>query len=184
VIQIRRRLRKHIDVNQSIFQGGQNEVSIIGKCAETGIEVRTRLDYIKPVDGGHIITDVKTALSSEVNVWARQADSNLLFMQAPWQIGMAAHVFEGHIDYRFAVIDKKAPYNPESFSVENAYLALGCEMYQKLARHFKQCCDGEKPWEREGFGSVNVLRVPEWRKKMEERQLQQELLHWETEIAE
>ncbi|MEO2031794.1 MAG: PD-(D/E)XK nuclease-like domain-containing protein [Planctomycetaceae bacterium] len=184
LIMIRRRLRKHGDVNQSIFQGGQNEVSIIGKCAETGIEVRTRLDFIKPVDGGHLITDVKTALTSLEAAWARQADQNLLFMQAAWQIGMAAHVFDGQIDYRFAVIDKKAPYNPESFSVENEYLELGCSEYQKHVREFKKCSDGEQPWERDGFGKVRKLRVPEWRKNQEVARLERELVQWQTEIEE
>ena len=167
VLQMRRRLRKHADVNYCIFQGGQSEVSIVGKCAETGIEVRTRLDFIKPVDGGVIVTDLKTTLNTEDHAWARQADQNRLFMQASWQLGMAAHVFPGELEYRFVVIDKTAPFSPSSFDVEDKYLEIGCEEYQTHIREFKACCDGDRPWEKKGFGEKKTLLVPEWRIRKE-----------------
>jgi len=180
LLQMRRRLRKHADVNQCIFQGGEPEVSIVGECAETGIEVRTRLDFLKPVDAGRLITDLKSTRETEERAWARQADQNLLFMQAAWQVGMAAHVYDGDLEFVFAVIDKTAPFSPASYDVEGAYLEEGCKVYQEHIREFKKCVDGDREWEREDFGKRRTLVVPEFRIKKSLQEDEKALLQWQN----
>ena len=177
ILQMRRRLRSHADANNCLFQGGVSEVSIVGECVETGIEVRTRLDFVRQTEDGFLISDLKSTRDSSLGPWDRQADSDLLFLQAAWQIGMAAHVFPGRIDYRFVVVDKKAPFHPETRPIEAAYLEIGCEKYREEIRKFERCLKSGR-WEKEDFGQPKTLEVPEWRKRKAERDEMDAKLHW------
>ncbi len=161
-LSMRRRLRQHYDANRCLFQGGTPEYTLVGRCVETGLEVRTRLDYFKPVDGGTLICDLKTSRDAEPKAWNRQADQDGLNMQAAMVIGMAAHVFEGGIAFRFATIDKAAPFRPETFEIENEFLELGAEDYLKTAMAFQRCCD-TGVWLHENFGTPQRLVTPAYK---------------------
>jgi hypothetical protein len=158
-LSMRRRLRQHGDANRCLFQGGFAEYTLVGKCVETGLEVRTRLDFYKPIDGGTLITDLKTSRDAEPDAWNRQADQDGLNMQAAMVIGMASHVFEGGIAFRFATCDKRAPFRPETFEIENEFLELGAKDYLETARDFQRCCDTGR-WFHADFGNPQRLVTP------------------------
>lgn len=159
LLSMRRRLRQHGDANRCLFQGGQPEYTLIGTCVRTGLETRTRLDLLKPIDGGTLFVDLKTSRDSTPSAWNRQADSDGLNMQAAIIVGMASHVFQGDIDFRFVTIDKNAPFRPESFEIEPEYLVLGAQDYERAIDHFKECVDSGV-WLHRGFGAPQRLVTP------------------------
>ena len=158
-LSMRRRLRQHGDANRCLFQGGVPEYTLVGRCVETGLEVRTRLDFFKPVDGGTLITDLKTTRDATPKAWNRQADQDGLNMQAAMVIGMAAHVFEGGIAFRFATCDKRAPFMPMTFEIENEFLELGAQDYFENATAFQACIDSGR-WLSANFGNPERLTTP------------------------
>lgn len=158
-LSMRRRLRQHGDANRCLFQGGTPEYTLIGRCVETGLEVRTRLDFFKPVDGGVLITDLKTTRDATPKAWNRQADQDGLNMQAAMVIGMAAHVFEEGIAFRFATCDKRAPFMPMTFEIENEFLELGAKDYFENATAFQSCVDSGR-WLSANFGNPERLVTP------------------------
>lgn len=158
-LSMRRRLRQHGDANQCLFQGGTAEYTLVGNCVETGLEVRTRLDFFKPIDGGTLITDLKTTRDATPKAWNRQADQDGLNMQAAMVIGMSAHVFDGEIEFRFATCDKRAPFMPMTFEIEPQFLELGAEDYLKNAIAFQQCIDSGR-WLSANFGNPEMLVTP------------------------
>ena len=158
-LSMRRRLRQHGDANQCLFQGGVPEYTLVGKCIETGLEVRTRLDFYKPVDQGTLITDLKTTRDASPKAWNRQADKDGLNMQAAIVLGMSAHVFGNEIAFRFVTCDKRAPFMPMSFEIEPQFLELGAEDYRKTAIEFQQCIDSGR-WLSSNFGNPEMLTTP------------------------
>lgn len=159
LLSMRRRLRQHGDANRCLFQGGLVEYTLIGTCVRTGLEVRTRLDLLKPIDEGTLFVDLKTSRDATPKAWNRQADSDGLNMQAAIIVGMASHMFEGNIDFRFATIDKDAPFRPETFEIEPEYLVLGARDYEDTIDHFKECIDSGV-WLHRGFGQPQRLVTP------------------------
>lgn len=159
LLSMRRRLRQHGDANRCLFQGGQAEYTLVGRCVRTGLETRTRLDLLKPIDGGTLFVDLKTSRDATPSAWNRQADSDGLNMQAAIIVGMASHVFEGEIDFRFVTIDKNAPFRPETFEIEPEYLVLGAQDYEKAIEHFQECVD-TGVWLHKGFGAPQRLVTP------------------------
>ena len=159
LLSMRRRLRQHGDANRCLFQGGQPEYTLVGKCARTGLEVRTRLDLFKYIDEGALIVDLKTSRDAAPAAWNKQADSDGLNMQAAMIVGMASHVMDCNIDFRFATIDKDAPFRPETFEIEPEYLVLGAQDYENSIDHFKECVDSGI-WLHKGFGQPQRLVTP------------------------
>ena len=159
LLSMRRRLRQHGDSNRCLFQGGVPEYTLVGTCARTGLQVRTRIDLFKPVDEGTLLVDLKTSRDASPKSWNRQADSDGLNMQAAIIVGMSAHVFDGEIDFRFVTTGKSAPFRPETFEIEPEYLVLGAQDYENAIEHFKECVDSGHWWHR-GFGQPQRLVTP------------------------
>ena len=159
LLSMRRRLRQHGDANRCLFQGGVPEYTLIGRCVRTELEVRTRIDFHKIMDGGTLLVDLKTSRDATPKAWNRQADSDGLNMQAAIIVGMAAHVFGEDLDFRFATIDKSAPFRPETFEIEPEYLVLGAEDYANAIDHFRECVDSGR-WLQRGFGTPQRLVTP------------------------
>lgn len=159
LLSMRRRLRQHGDANRCLFQGGVPEHTLVGRCLRTGLEVRTRIDFYKPIEGGVLLVDLKTSRDATPDIWNRQADSDGLNMQAAIIVGMSAHIFGEDVDFRFVTIDKDAPFRPETFEIEPEYLCLGAEDYARSIDHFRECVDSGQ-WLHRGFGTPQRLVTP------------------------
>jgi len=161
VLWMRQRLRHHGAAYRRMFCGGRPEVSIVGRCVLTGLEVRTRLDYVCETEQAVLITDLKTSRDAHPSVWNRQAEGDRLHVQAAIQVGLATHIWP-EVDFAFAAVDKSAPYRPEVYYLEPEFLELGVEDYRKDMEDFERCRN-TGTWFHPGFGESVPLVVPSYR---------------------
>lgn len=161
VLWMRQRLRHHGTAYRRLFCGGKPEVSIVGKCVHTGLEVRTRLDFLVDLEESTLITDLKTTRDAAPSIWNKQCVGDMLHVQAAIQIGLASHLYD-KIDYAFAAVDKAAPHRPEVFHLEPELLEVGVEDYRKIMEDFERCASTGM-WFHQGFGESVPLVVPAWR---------------------
>ena len=161
ILSMRRRLRQHGDAHRCLFEGGVAEQTLIGRCAVTGLEVRTRIDFQKPEDGVLLVSDLKTSRDPRPRPWMKQAISGDLHVQAAMVSGMVAHTTDKDVSFVFVVIGKTGSYRPETFEIEPELMELGIDRYVSLMQRFQECAE-TGIWQLPDFGERHVLHTPEY----------------------
>jgi len=120
-----------------LLSEGQPEVSAYAPDEPTGVVRRGRFDWLGPT----IVTDYKTAVSSEPNAFVRAAVSYGYQMQAGWYLDLAADLGHPAQAFAFIVQEKTAPYLVTVIELPPELVAHGRERNRRALERFRDCTE-------------------------------------------
>ena len=120
-----------------LLSEGRPEVSAYAEDEATGVIRRGRFDWLGPT----ILTDYKTAVSSEPNAFVKAAANFGYHMQAAWYADLARDL--GHPADAFAFIaqEKEAPYLVTVIELPPELVAIGRDRNRRALERFRDCTE-------------------------------------------
>lgn len=137
-------LREH-PVARYLFQPGEGraELSAFWTDEETGIELRCRFDWMpNPVEGRRlIVSDLKTAASSEPDPWLRSAANfGYAIQQEQYLEGVrATGLGDPDSRYVFAVVEKEPPYLVTVVQLDEDAERIGRHLRREAISRLVEC---------------------------------------------
>jgi hypothetical protein len=136
-------IRAH-PIASEAFTGGEAEVTLIWRDAETSVPCKARPDYL-PAHGRWLV-DLKTAASANPRSWRDQAYRLGYHARAAWYLdGAAAVLGEVPEEYWFVLVEKEPPYLVSVVSFDNDALAWGRIANRKACERFA-CAAAANDW--------------------------------------
>lgn len=120
-----------------LLSEGKPEVSAYALDEASGVMRRGRFDWL----GSNILTDYKTAASSEPNTFVKAAANFGYHMQAAWYADLAADL--GHPADAFAFIaqEKEAPYLVTVIELPAELVDIGRDRNRRALERFRDCAE-------------------------------------------
>lgn len=116
---------------------GRPEVSAFGIDEETGVMRRARFDWL----GKSILSDYKTAETSEPNAFLRNAVKFGYHIQHPWYLQLAADLGHDAQAFAFIVQEKKAPYIVTVIELPQELVDFGARKAREALQRFRDCTE-------------------------------------------
>jgi len=131
------------------------EQSLFWTDPETGIECRTRPDYI-----GNAVIDIKSTRNASPQSFMRDAYNMQYHIQAAFYLdGVRANGMEIN-KFVFIVIEKDAPFIVQTYVADDAFIERGREDYKKALETLVRCREtGKYPAYETG---IQTLELPKW----------------------
>lgn len=154
-------LKKH-PVAAMLFTAGVAEQSLYWRDAETGVWLRARPDWMPETNGGRlIITDYKTAVSSNPARFSKSAADFGYHCQAAWYLDAAIAL--GLADdpaFVFVVQEKSAPYLASVVELDRDAIELGRRLNRRAIDTYAACVAANHwpGWSDE----VELVHLPTW----------------------
>lgn len=139
-------------------EGGKPEQTMIWQDPETGIMLRSLVDWMPNRNGNRlIIGDYKSAVSANPDDFRRAAYSYGYVMQNAWYLdGIRALGLDDDPDFVFVVQMKTPPYLVSLIRLDDEALRIGAERNQRARRVFAECQEtGRWP----GFTDTEIAEV-------------------------
>ena len=162
VLNMRRQIRRHEEARNLLYcPNGQSEFTLVGRDAETGIQLRTRMDRFFIHDGVVWIVDLKTTRDAEPKKWQRQAIDDGLHVQAALMGILATSHFGMPFEYRYVAVDKSPRHRVVVYHFQREFLELGMKELSKSLAEFRVCVDTGS-WVPADHGTSVQINVPRW----------------------
>ena len=137
---------------------GTPEVSAYCTDPTTGVLRRGRFDWL----GADLLTDYKTAQSSEPSAFASSAAKFGYHMQAAWYLDLAHDLGHPATEFWFIVQEKTAPYLVTVCELDDRDIHRGRELNARALERFRDCTDtGMWPGYVRDDQPVTI-RLPKW----------------------
>lgn len=139
-------------------EGGKPEQTLIWEDQETGIMLRSLVDWMPNRNGNRlVIGDYKSAMSANPEDFRKAAHNYGYCMQDPWYLdGIRALGLDDDPDFVFVVQMKTAPYLVSLVRLDEEALRVGAERNRKARRIFADCQEsGHWP----GFTDFEIAEV-------------------------
>ena len=120
-----------------LLSEGKPEVSAYALDEATGVTRRGRFDWL----GSSILTDYKTAASSEPAVFVKAAVNFGYHMQAAWYTDLARDLGHPADAFAFIVQEKEAPYLVTVIELPPELVAIGRARNQRALERFRDCTE-------------------------------------------
>ncbi|GEB16706.1 PDDEXK-like protein of unknown function [Pimelobacter simplex] len=120
-----------------LLADGQPEVSAYAPDPETGILRRCRFDWLGPT----VLTDYKSATSSEPAAFAKAAKDFGYYQQHPWYLDLARDLGHPAEAFAFIVQMKTAPYLVTVIELKEPAVRLGRERNQQALQIYRDCTE-------------------------------------------
>lgn len=149
-------------VAASLFADGAPEQSIYWTDPATGVQLRCRPDWMPNPRGGRmIITDYKTAVSSEKSAFSAATAKFGYHQQDPWyRAGIRAMGIDDDPAFIFVVQEKEAPYLVQVFELDRDAVALGERLNRRAIEVYRDCMEsGIWPGRSQ---EVELVDIPRW----------------------
>jgi hypothetical protein len=146
-----------------LFAAGKAEVSLFWTDADTGVQCRSRVDWLPTAVKGKrlIVPDLKTAVSSEPGEFSRAAARYLYAMQdSGYSQGIQALGIDPDPAFLFVVIEKEAPYLVTVCQLSADDKRLGAALNDKARRIYRECVETDTwPGYSDGIADISL---PPW----------------------
>lgn len=140
------------------------EASITVKHPRTGLQLKIRPDIYVPSTG--VMADVKTTVSSDPRLFARQAWSLGYPISAAYY-KMVAEMIGWDVNYFcFLTVEKTEPYAAHCHHLSVEALERGHRIVEMMLDKIA-CAERENAWTT-GWGNHSMLDVPEWMTKQDQ----------------
>lgn len=135
---------------------GRAEVSALWTCPDTGVECKSRFDWLLP----SAIVDLKTTADASADAFARSVASYRYHVQASYYLQAAAFCGLSVEHFLFATVETAPPYAVAIYQLDDEALEIGRKLYLRDLRRLQQCRDsGEWP----GYSTdIQTLSLPKW----------------------
>ncbi len=155
-------LRRH-PVASALFdpRRGSPEQSLFWTDAESGVNCRARLDWMKPGGRRLIVADYKTAVSAAPSDLGRTVHNFKYHMQAAFYLdGVKALGLHDAPQFVFVFQAKTPPYLVTVIQLDEAAERIGRELVREAIGIYRRCTDaGEWP----GYSSdIEEIALPAW----------------------
>jgi exodeoxyribonuclease VIII len=142
---------------REILSRGQAEVPILWTHRESGVDCKSKIDWLRP----DMIVDVKTTVSL-ARFGTQAARLRVPFQMAMYQEAVASFPGPGqaHLPVKLIVVESKPPFDVAVFRVPDATLAVGQRDMREAFRRLLECrSSGQWP----GLGAEELeLVLPPW----------------------
>lgn len=116
------------------------EASMFAPDPETGITLRARYDYMRPLNGGRVlIVDYKTANCAHPRKWRKSAGDYGYHTQDAWYSDLARTLGLGDPIFVFVVQDKEPPYLPVALTFDEMTRIGARERNRRAIRTYAEC---------------------------------------------
>jgi hypothetical protein len=143
----------------ALFADGQPELSIFTADPETGVELRTRPDWI----GSRFVVDLKTAATADPREFANACERYGYFQQAAWYLDQAAAA--GLIDddarFLFVLVEKDAPHLVNVVEPDMPSVQRGREKNRRAIDIFAECV-ATGTWPGYPTDTATIIGSPQW----------------------
>jgi len=120
-----------------LLSEGQPEVSAYAPDEATGVMRRGRFDWLGP----EILTDYKTAATSEPSAFVKAAANFGYHMQAAWYADLAADLDHPAAAFAFIAQEKEAPYLVTVIELPPELVDVGRTRNRRALERFRDCTD-------------------------------------------
>lgn len=154
-------------------EGGKAEQSLFWIDQETGIECRTRIDWLRSQRRGRLlIVDYKTAESAEKSKFAKSAMNYGYHQQAAFYMdGVKAVGLDPDPGFLFIVQERVAPYLVNVVEIDPADIEIG-RFLNRRALHIYAECIRTDHWPSYNESDIDLASFPGWyRAEFEEDEL-------------
>jgi hypothetical protein len=120
-----------------LLSDGEAEVSAFAVDEPTGVLRRARFDWLGPA----VLSDYKTAVSSDPNEFLRAAVKLKYHMQAAWYLDLAAQLDHPAPAFAFIVQEKEPPYVVTVIELPEELVDRGRDLNRRALERFRDCTD-------------------------------------------
>ncbi|WP_087587690.1 PD-(D/E)XK nuclease-like domain-containing protein [Prescottella equi] len=146
----------------ALFADGEPERSMYWRDDETGVMLRMRPDWLPNQSTGRlIVTDYKTSVDSNPDVFGKSAANFCYHQQAAWYLeGLAALGISNDAAFVFVVQSKTPPYLVSVVELHHDALMLGRRLNRRAIDIYADC-HANNHWP--GWGDdVALVDLPNW----------------------
>ena len=127
---------------RALIEGGFAEVSMFGTDPDTGIDMRGRLDYLRP---GRTIVDVKkTAGEASEIEFAKTFFRFGYHLQFGWYDRLHTQITGETLPFLWVVVEDQAPYLTNVFTIDDKYEQLGRDAASRALRRYAAARDANR----------------------------------------
>lgn len=125
-----------------VVSKGKPEVSVIGKCEKTSLDIRGRIDYFVQSDKGNYILDYKSASSADIGSFKRSIFDYRYDLSIAHYKDITEKALNIKIDDCFFIVQEKTPpYALMVYRASDRMLEQGLNDRDKALYIIKQCLD-------------------------------------------
>ncbi len=143
-----------------LISDGSAEESFFWKDPETGVECKSRPDFLRD---GHIIVDVKTTLDAGFTSFKKDVSNYGYYIQAAHYLEGASIVLDKQFDaFVIIAVEKSPPYAVQCFQIDEEAIRVGQNLIQSALKTLKKCqASGIYP----AYGEhIQPIDLPPWAK--------------------
>lgn len=146
VVGMRDSLLARDEIREILESKGKSEVALTGKCPDTGLILKGRIDRIGTYQKWPCLFDLKTCTDCEAEAFTRHAYSMDYHCRAAWYLDLAN--LTAGVERRFLIIaiEKEAPYACRLFEFDETLLSLGRKKYKARLMNWAKA-EKEKKYE-------------------------------------
>jgi exodeoxyribonuclease VIII len=135
---------------------GRAEVSALWTCPDTGVECKSRFDWLLP----SAIVDLKTTADASPDAFARSVASYRYHCQDAFYSQAAASCDLSVDHFLFVVVETSAPYAVAIYQLDDEARDIGRRLYLRDLRRLKECRERNE-WP--GYPTdISTLSLPKW----------------------
>lgn len=135
---------------------GKPEVSALWTCPETGVECKSRFDWLLP----SAIVDLKTTADASADAFARSVASYRYHVQSSFYLQAAAFCGLPVDHFLFVCVETVPPYAVAIYQLDDEALEIGRRLYLRDLRRLKECRERNE-WP--GYPTdISTLSLPKW----------------------
>jgi len=140
-----------------LMSEGHAEESLFWKDPESGIELKTRPDFVRE---GHIVVDVKSCLDASYYAFQKEIVSRGIHIQAAMQLDGCSAVHGGHFDTHITIaVEKEEPFALQCFQMDEHAIQEGRQLYYAALKTLAQC---EKSKVFPAYPELTPVSLPSW----------------------
>ena len=135
---------------------GTAEVSVFNQCAETGLPLKARMDWVRE----NAIVDLKTTEDASPAGFAKSFSNYRYDLQAAHYRRMLKLQGRGDLPFYLIAVEKEAPFAVAVYRLDEGDLTLADMQMQQQLRAIASCCEFNSwpAYSRE----VETLTLPKW----------------------
>jgi hypothetical protein len=145
-------------IASKLFDGGQKELTVLWTHERTGLQMKSRLDYLDAER--RLLVDLKTAARIDPHGFGQDAAKFHYDIKMAFYVDAALQVIgPGELATSIVAVEPKAPHDVQCYDLgpaDDDYLAKGREVYEALIDLLIKC-RAENYWP--GRGATDVLRL-------------------------
>lgn len=135
---------------------GRAEVSALWTCQDTGVECKSRFDWLLP----SAIVDLKTTADASADAFARSVASYRYHCQDAFYSQAAASCGLSVDHFLFVVVETSAPYAVAIYQLDDEARDIGRRLYLRDLRRLKECRERNE-WPAYPV-EISTLSLPKW----------------------